>query len=64
MSLRRLIRDVVEAGYIEVRQRGSHKVFKHVSGMSLVVPVKDGDAIRPGTEKNIRKNMARKSNKP
>lgn len=36
------------AGFIVVRQRGSHVFLKHVDGRTTVVPVHFGETIGPG----------------
>lgn len=35
------------SGFVEVRQRGSHKQFRHVDGRATTVPVHAGRDISP-----------------
>ena len=44
-------------GFIEVRQRGSHKQFKHPDGRSTTVPFHQGRDISPILLKQIIKDV-------
>lgn len=55
-------RDVVAAlkslGFVEVRQKGSHKQFRHPDGRSTTVPVHAGRDIAPTLLRKILKDIA------
>lgn len=40
-------------GFVEVRQRGSHKQFQHADGRRTTVPVHKGRDIAPGLLRKI-----------
>ncbi|MBL8829501.1 MAG: type II toxin-antitoxin system HicA family toxin [Planctomycetaceae bacterium] len=42
-----VIRCLVVLGFVEVRQRGSHKQFRHADGRGTTVPVHSGRDIHP-----------------
>jgi predicted RNA binding protein YcfA (HicA-like mRNA interferase family) len=44
-----------EAGWIHVRTKGDHRVFRYADGRITVVSGKLGDDVRPGTYKAILK---------
>lgn len=44
-------------GFIEVRQRGSHKQFRHNSGQSTTVPFHSGRDIAPTLLRQIAKDI-------
>ena len=44
---REVIRILVSFGFVEVRQRGSHKQFAHPDGRRTTVPVHSGRDISP-----------------
>jgi len=44
---REVIALLVAAGFIEVRQRGSHKQFRHADGRATTVPFHAGRDISP-----------------
>ncbi len=54
MSLRKLIKDLENAGYVLVRQKGTHRRYAR-GGNAVTVPMKDGDKIGLGVELKIRK---------
>jgi predicted RNA binding protein YcfA (HicA-like mRNA interferase family) len=50
MKVRELMRRLEQDGWTAVRQRGSHRVFRHpVKPGILVVPVHEGQDVNPGT---------------
>ncbi len=46
-NLREVIALLVTHGFVEIRQRGSHKQFRHVDGRGTTVPVHLGRDISP-----------------
>lgn len=54
MSLRKLIKDLQNAGYVLVRQKGTHRRYAR-GGNAVTVPMKDNDKIGLGVELKIRK---------
>ena len=44
-------------GFVEVRQRGSHKQFRHESGRSTTVPFHSGRDIAPTLLRQIAKDI-------
>jgi predicted RNA binding protein YcfA (HicA-like mRNA interferase family) len=49
---------ILEAlGFVEVRQRGSHKQFRHQDGRSTTVPVHPGRDISPILLRQIAKDI-------
>lgn len=60
MTAKELIKKLKADGWIEVRQIGSHKQFKHPSKLGLVtLPFHNGD-IAPGTLNSILKQAGLK----
>ncbi|HEX8333090.1 MAG TPA: type II toxin-antitoxin system HicA family toxin [Segetibacter sp.] len=56
MKSSELVRKFNQAGWIEVRQTGSHKIFKHpVSGDTISVPFHGSKEVPTGTAKAILK---------
>ncbi len=53
LSAREIIRILAKMGFQEIRQRGSHKYFKHPDGRATVVPVHGGRDIGRGLLKKI-----------
>ncbi|HUE71491.1 MAG TPA: type II toxin-antitoxin system HicA family toxin [Pirellulaceae bacterium] len=54
MTVREVIKQLADDGWIEVAQRGSHRQFKHPTKPGKVtVPGRLGDAVRIGTLKSI-----------
>ncbi len=48
-----VIRCLAYLGFIEVRQRGSHKQFRHADGRGTTVPVHAGRDISPALLRKI-----------
>jgi len=44
-------------GFVEVRQRGSHKQFRHLDGRATTVPVHSGKDISPILLRQILKDI-------
>jgi predicted RNA binding protein YcfA (HicA-like mRNA interferase family) len=53
LSSSELIRILEKLGFQEIRQRGSHKYFKHHDGRATVVPVHSGQDIGRGLLRRI-----------
>lgn len=53
ISAKELIRFLKKIGFEEIRQRGSHKYFRHQDGRTTVVPVHHGKDIGNGLLKKI-----------
>ena len=47
LKSREVIALLIEHGFVEVRQRGSHKQFRHADGRGTTVPVHQGRDISP-----------------
>jgi predicted RNA binding protein YcfA (HicA-like mRNA interferase family) len=46
-----------ELGFVEVRQRGSHKQFRHIDGRSTTVPFHKGRDISPALLRKIARDI-------
>ena len=44
-------------GFVEIRQRGSHKQFRHADGRNTTVPVHGGRDISPALLRQIAKDI-------
>lgn len=56
MKIDELVRKLVKDGWFEVRQTGSHKIFKHITKEgSLSIPYHRGKEVPTGTLKAILK---------
>ena len=54
MKVRDVIRRLVEDGWVQVSQKGSHRQFKHPTKRGKVtVPGKPSDDLREGTYRSI-----------
>ena len=53
LSAKELIRVLRKMGFEEIRQKGSHRYFKHPDGRATVVPVHPGRDIGRGLLKRI-----------
>ena len=61
MKIRDMLRQIADDGWYQVRQRGSHRQFKHPTKSGLVtVAGKPGDDIAPGTLNSILKQSGLK----
>ena len=61
MKVRDILRMVADDGWQQVRQRGSHRQFKHPTKPGLVtVAGKPGDDLAPGTLNSILKQSGLK----
>jgi predicted RNA binding protein YcfA (HicA-like mRNA interferase family) len=50
------IRVLEKAGFLLVRQSGSHKIFKNAEGQRVTVPFHSGKTLHPKVLKNILKD--------
>ena len=57
LKAREVIRILNALGFEEVRQRGSHKQFRHPDGRVTTVPVHQGRDISPTLLRQIIKNV-------
>jgi predicted RNA binding protein YcfA (HicA-like mRNA interferase family) len=57
VKVRELIKELEAAGWVHVRTKGDHRVFRHTGGRITVVSGKLGDDVRPGTYKAILKQI-------
>jgi len=61
MKVRDILRQIADDGWSQVRQRGSHRQFKHPTKAGLVtVAGKPGDDLAPGTLNSILKQSGLK----
>ena len=61
MKVRDILRRIADDGWYQVRQRGSHRQFKHPTKPGLVtVAGKPGDDLAPGTLNSILKQSGLK----
>lgn len=52
-----VVRILENLGFMEVRQRGSHKQFRHVDGRATTVPFHKGRDISPRLLRQIANNI-------
>ena len=48
LKVREVLRALARLGFIKIRQKGSHALFKHPDGRSTVVPIHGGEEIGRG----------------
>lgn len=48
ISANKLIKIIIGLGYEEIRQKGSHKIFKNLEGKIIVIPYHKGEKISKG----------------
>jgi len=53
LSAKEVIKILEKLGFQEIRQKGSHKYFKHADGRTTVVPVHPGRDIGKGLLRRI-----------
>ena len=53
LKVREVIRELERAGWLLVRTKGDHRVFRYPDGRIAVVSGRLGDDVRPGTYKAI-----------
>ncbi|MBL9084885.1 MAG: type II toxin-antitoxin system HicA family toxin [Planctomycetales bacterium] len=52
-----VVRAVLSMGFVEVRQRGSHKQFRHADGRGTTVPFHMGRDISPSLLRKIARDV-------
>ena len=52
-----VVAQLEKLGFIEVRQRGSHKQFRHVDGRGTTVPFHKGQGISPVLLRKIARDI-------
>ena len=57
LKSREVIAILARLGFVEVRQRGSHKQFRHADGRATTVPVHAGRDISPILLRQIAKDI-------
>lgn len=57
LKAREVIKVLTDLGFVEVRQRGSHKQFRHPDGRQTTVPVHAGRDISPNLLRRIIKEI-------
>ncbi|HEC14018.1 MAG TPA: type II toxin-antitoxin system HicA family toxin [Acidiferrobacteraceae bacterium] len=57
LKSREVIAILTTLGFVEVRQRGSHKQFRHFDGRATTVPVHQGRDISPILLRQIAKDI-------
>ncbi|HKI05540.1 MAG TPA: type II toxin-antitoxin system HicA family toxin [Thermoanaerobaculia bacterium] len=57
LKSREIIEILVAFGFMEVRQRGSHKQFRHPDGRGTTVPVHPGHDVSPILLRKIAKDI-------
>lgn len=61
MTAKQLIKLLIQNGYEEIRQRGSHKIFKNAeTGKQVTVPIHIGKDLKLGTLNQILKDAGLK----
>lgn len=53
MSCNKLVKFLQKEGFVEIRQSGSHKMFKHPDGRRTVVPIHNNEEIGRGLLREI-----------
>ena len=54
---REVVRLLINQGFVEVRQRGSHKQFRHADGRATTVPFHSGRDISPSLLRVIARDI-------
>ena len=54
-KIRELIAELKSAGFIDRGGKGSHRNFKHASGVKITLSGKRGDDAKPYQERDVRK---------
>jgi predicted RNA binding protein YcfA (HicA-like mRNA interferase family) len=56
-KLRELIADLKRAGFVDRGGKGSHRNFKHASGVKITLSGKPGDDAKPYQEREVQKAL-------
>jgi predicted RNA binding protein YcfA (HicA-like mRNA interferase family) len=54
-KLRELIRDLEQAGFVNIGGKGSHRNFEHPRGVRTTLSGKSGDDAKPYQEREVKK---------
>lgn len=57
VSSREMIKFLEHLGFIQIRQRGSHKFFRHSDGRTATVPVHKGEDLGRGLIRSILRDV-------
>jgi predicted RNA binding protein YcfA (HicA-like mRNA interferase family) len=57
-KIRELIRDLQQAGFVDRGGKGSHRNFRHPSGVQLTLSGKLGSDAKPYQERDVRRSIA------
>lgn len=57
LRAQQVITALTRLGFVEVRQRGSHKQFRHADGRGTTVPVHQGRDIAPTLVRKIARDI-------
>ena len=57
LSSREIVAILIQLGFVEVRQRGSHKQYRHADGRGTTVPFHSGRDISPILLRQIAKDI-------
>jgi predicted RNA binding protein YcfA (HicA-like mRNA interferase family) len=57
LKSREVVAILLELGFTEIRQRGSHKQFRHPDGRATTVPFHQGRDISPGLTRQIARDI-------
>ena len=55
LKVREVIKELERAGWVHIRAKGDHRVFRYSDGRITVVSGRLGDDVRPGTYRAILK---------
>ena len=57
LKSREVVAILIALGFAEIRQRGSHKQFRHPDGRATTVPFHQGRDISPGLTRQIARDI-------
>jgi predicted RNA binding protein YcfA (HicA-like mRNA interferase family) len=57
LTAQEVVRLLTKLGFVEVRQRGSHKQFRHADGRATTVPFHRGRDIAPALLRQIARDI-------
>ena len=53
-KIRQLISDLRKSGFINIRGKGSHRIYEHPKGLTVVISGNLGDDAKPYQEKQVK----------
>jgi predicted RNA binding protein YcfA (HicA-like mRNA interferase family) len=56
-KIRQLIKELIQAGFINRGGKGSHRNFIHPEGVVITISGKPGDDVKPYQEKEVAKKI-------